>query len=91
MKTSPVHCSKSMSTTISAERTEHILRCLETGNGLDQISVQEYLQVSLLYLMANEEVHLEEALMYGGSVYMLHACVQSVEPGPEFEAMRNRV
>jgi len=82
-------CEKSMTVTISNERTAEIIKALETGHGLDKVTMEEYLQVSFLTLMSGDEVHSEERIMYGGNVFSLHVCVNQVAPGQQVSALRN--
>ena len=80
-----------MTVMISNERTQEIVKSLETGHGLDQITMEEYLQVSFLSLMSEDEVHMEETIMYGGNLFTLHACVNQVNPGQQVKALRKIV
>lgn len=71
-------------------RTEQITKQL-AANDVSGISLEEYLQVSFLELMSAEEVHVEESIMYGGNLFLLHACVSQVNPNQPVEAMRKIV
>jgi hypothetical protein len=52
------------------------------------ISLEEYMQVSFLSLISGDEVHVEDKVVYGGNVFLLHACVSQVNPAEKVEALR---
>lgn len=79
-----------MSVTISSNRTREILDRLEAGQ-IEGISLEEFMQVSFLSLMSGDEVHIEEKVMYGGNLFQLHACVNSVTPSQPISALRTKV
>lgn len=68
-----------------------VSRALETGQGLAEVTLTEYLQTSLLSMVSNDRIDIEQRVLYGGNVYTLHACVQQVDPGNQVTKVRNEV
>ncbi len=83
-------CERSMTITISSNRTEEVIKAIETGH-IEGVTLEEYLQVSFLSLMSGDEIHFEEAVMYGGNLITLHTCVSQVNPGQQVSALRKVV
>jgi len=72
-------CAGSMSDTISESRTEHIIEGLKAGTlDFEKVTMAEWLQVSFLMLYHGQETQINQNIVYGGSVFNLHACVTSV-------------
>jgi hypothetical protein len=70
-----------MNDSISENRAEAIFNGLAEGTiDLSTITLEEYLQVSFLYLVSTEEIHIEQKVAYAGGIYNLHACVNNISP-----------
>lgn len=47
---------------------------------LSEVSVHDWLHLSFLAMYNQEQLHLDEKLMYQGVIYGMHLCVQSANP-----------
>lgn len=66
---------------LDKDRFKEIQEGLKTSTlELDELSVADWMNYSFLSMFAQQEVHLEQAVMFQGSVYYLHTCIQSVVP-----------
>jgi len=83
-------CERSMTVTISKNRTEEVLKGIETGH-IEGITLQEYIQVAFLTLMSGDEQHIQEKIVDGGNVYAMHVCLESVAPNQPVVALRKTV
>ena len=86
-------CRNYMTLTKSAEEYETIKDGLLDGSlDPESISFADWLHVSFLSLYSkSEELHTEPKLVYKGSVYHLHVCVQGVVPAQPVDLLRQKV
>ena len=70
----------SMPPTISKNDIVAFVEGLESGKiDYSKVTVHEWMQVSFLMLVHGNELHIDQQVLYGGSVYQLHACVEKID------------
>lgn len=90
--TSDPHLRRFMRSTPSKERIVEIVDGIRDNTiDYDTVSMQEWLQISFLMLFDGDEVHMELPIIYGGSTYHLHACVEQVVPPGGATPYRNKI
>lgn len=81
-----------MKCTISESRTKQLLAGINEGTlDYDKISMAEYLQLSFLMAFhGSNGVEVSQRIMYGGNMYVLHACVDQVVTNEKPTALRTK-
>lgn len=75
--------SSTESSPVITSTAEALQEIVDGRADLDKVSVQEYLQLAMMYAMDNEITNVDRKVFYGGHMYMLHFCLTQVDPSPD--------
>jgi len=86
------HCRKSLNNTeLASEDFKKLRQQFRDGTlDLTRVSVAEWLNLSFLTMFNAEQIHLEQPVLFKGSMYSMHACVSSVVPPEKTTNLRKK-